>query len=80
LASVRKTGRLVIVHEAVKTAGPGAEIAALVAEHALDALKAPIQRVANPGAPVPFSPALYPAVLPDAASIVAAVRRVMSQE
>ncbi|MCW5854131.1 MAG: dehydrogenase E1 component subunit alpha/beta, partial [Anaerolineae bacterium] len=67
LASVRKTGRLVVAHEAVKTAGPGAEIAALVAEHALPALKAPIRRVANPGAPVPFSPALHPAVLPGAA-------------
>ena len=76
LASVRKTGRLVIAHEAVKTSGPGAEVAAPVSEQALDALKAPIRRVANPGAPVPFSPALHPVILPDADDIVAAVRAV----
>ena len=45
LASVRKTGRCLIVHEARRTAGPGAEISALVNEYALDALKAPVKRV-----------------------------------
>lgn len=80
LASVRKTGRLVVAHEAVKTAGPGAEIAALVAEHALRDLKASIRRVANPGVPVPFSPTLHPAVLPGVADVVAAVRAVMAEE
>jgi pyruvate/2-oxoglutarate/acetoin dehydrogenase E1 component len=44
LASVRKTGRCVIVYEARRTAGPGAELAALIAEHAIDSLKAPIKR------------------------------------
>ena len=48
LQSVRKTGRIIIAHEAVKTLGVGAEIAALVAEHALDSLCAPIKRVAAP--------------------------------
>jgi pyruvate dehydrogenase E1 component beta subunit len=76
LASVRKTGRLVIAHEAVKTSGPGAEIAALVAEQALGALKAPVRRVANPGAPVAFGPAYHPVILPDMDDIVAAVRAV----
>jgi pyruvate dehydrogenase E1 component beta subunit len=45
LASVAKTGRLVIVHEAVRNLGVGAEIAAIVAEHGLYDLQAPIQRV-----------------------------------
>ncbi|MBI5877297.1 MAG: dehydrogenase E1 component subunit alpha/beta [Chloroflexi bacterium] len=80
LASVRKTGRLVIAHEAVKTAGPGAEIAALVAENAMAALKAPIRRVANPGVPVPFSPAFHPVVLPDTDDIVAAVHAVVERK
>ena len=48
LKSVRKTGRIIIAHEAVKTLGVGAEIAALVAEYALDSLCAPIKRVAAP--------------------------------
>ena len=48
LISVRKTGRIIIAHEAVKALGMGAEIAALVAEHALDSLCAPIKRVAAP--------------------------------
>ena len=47
LASVAKTGRLVIVHEAARNVGVGAEVAALVAEHGLYDLQAPIQRVAG---------------------------------
>jgi pyruvate/2-oxoglutarate/acetoin dehydrogenase E1 component len=56
LKSVRKTGRLVVLHDATKFAGFGAEIAALVAEEAFDCLKSPIRRVAAPDIPVPFSP------------------------
>lgn len=56
LESVRKTGRLVILHDATKFGGYGAEIAALVAEEAFDSLKSPIRRVAAPDIPVPFSP------------------------
>lgn len=55
LDSVRKTGRLLTLHEATKTCGFGAEIAALVAEEAFDVLKAPIKRIAAPDIPVPFS-------------------------
>ena len=56
LQSVRKTGRLVIVHEAVRRGGFGGEIAAMVAgSDAVAELKAPIQRVANPGVPVPHA-------------------------
>ena len=54
LASVRKTGRVVIVHEAPKTMGYGAEIAALIAEEALDFLEAPIIRVGGFDTPFPY--------------------------
>lgn len=54
LTSVEKTGRLLIIHEAVRSFGPGAEIAAMVAEKALYSLKAPIQRIAAPDITVPY--------------------------
>jgi acetoin:2,6-dichlorophenolindophenol oxidoreductase subunit beta len=73
LRSVRKTGRLVIVHENTLTAGPGAEIAALVVEGAFDALLGPIRRVTAPDAPAPASRALDTYYVPDEAAIVAGV-------
>jgi pyruvate dehydrogenase E1 component beta subunit len=77
LASVAKTGRLVIAHEAWGPCGVGAEIAALVAEHGLAALRAPVRRVTPPFTPVPFSPAMERAWLPGAERIAAAVREVL---
>jgi len=77
LESVAKTGRLVIVHEAAKRNGFGAEIAALVAEEALDCLDAPIVRVAGMNLPLPFAPKLESHVIPDADRIVEAVHRAM---
>jgi pyruvate/2-oxoglutarate/acetoin dehydrogenase E1 component len=74
LGSVRRTGRLVVVHEAWRTAGSGAEIAALVAEKGFDSLKAPIVRVAAEDVPIPFSPVLEEFVLPNAKKIAAAAR------
>jgi pyruvate dehydrogenase E1 component beta subunit len=79
LNSVRKTHRLVIVHEEVKFAGSGAEIAALVAEKAFDYLDAPIQRVAAPFCPVPFSPVLEDEYIPSEAKIIAAVKKVVGK-
>jgi pyruvate dehydrogenase E1 component beta subunit len=76
LASVRKTGRAVVVHEAAKRGGAGGEIAALLAETAFDDLRAPVVRVAAEDVPVPFSPALERLVLPSPEKIAAAVRRV----
>ncbi|HTY46401.1 MAG TPA: alpha-ketoacid dehydrogenase subunit beta [Methanomassiliicoccales archaeon] len=76
LESVRRTGRLVVVHEAWRRGGTGAEIAALVAEKAFNALRAPILRVAAENVPIPFSPVLERFVLPDSEKIVQAVRRV----
>jgi pyruvate dehydrogenase E1 component beta subunit len=78
LDSVKKTHRLVIVHEEVKFAGSGAEIAAMVAEHAFDYLDAPIIRVAGDFTPIPFSRPLEMDYLPDEKNIVEAVRRVMA--
>jgi pyruvate/2-oxoglutarate/acetoin dehydrogenase E1 component len=76
--SVRRTGRLVVAHEAVEHGGFGAEIAAQVQAAAFDHLDAPIERVGAPFAPVPLSPPLEDAYLPDADDIVAAARRTLS--
>jgi len=78
IASVKKTGKLVIVHESAKGGGPGAEIAAVVAEEAIEYLEAPIVRLANPNVIVPFSPVLFNHVIPTPESIVAGVERVMA--
>ena len=76
LTSVRKTHRVVIVHEAVKFCGIGGEIAAHIAEAAFDALEAPPLRVAAPFCPVPFSLPLEEAYLPNAQKIIDAVSSV----
>jgi pyruvate dehydrogenase E1 component beta subunit len=78
VASVRKTGRLVLVDEARRTCGAAAEMAAVVAEEALDSLLAPIRRVTAPDTPVPFSPALEQRYVPDTARIVEAAHQVVS--
>lgn len=63
-ASVRRTGKLLVAHEAVKQFGPGAEIAAKVAEKCFDQLDGPISRIGAPRSAVPFSPPLEDAYLP----------------
>jgi len=75
--SVKKTGRLVIVSEDCRTGGVSAEIAALVAEDALDYLDAPIKRVASPDTPIPFSPPLEQFIIPNEQSIIKAVKEVV---
>lgn len=75
LASVQRTHRLLIVHEAVEAFGVGAEIAARMGEVAFDALDAPILRVGAPFVPVPFAPVLEKQYQPQDDDIVAAVRR-----
>ena len=79
LRSVRKTGRLVVVHEAAAPCGVGAEVAALVSERAFDALKAPIVRVTGPDAPAPSSWALEQAFVPQAEAVREAALRVMGE-
>ena len=77
LESVRRTGRLVVTEPAHKTCGAAAEISALVAEQAFDALRAPILRVASPNMQVPFSPVLEAELYPTTEKIAAAIRRVV---
>jgi pyruvate/2-oxoglutarate/acetoin dehydrogenase E1 component len=73
-ASVRRTGRAVVAHEAVTIGGFGAELAAQVADAAFECLEAPIQRVGAPFTPVPVSPPLEDAYRPGADEIHAAAR------
>jgi pyruvate/2-oxoglutarate/acetoin dehydrogenase E1 component len=79
VASARRTNRVLVVHEAVTFGGLGAEIAAQVQDAAFDHLDAPVMRVGAPYAPVPFSPALENAYVPDRASIVAGCRRLLER-
>lgn len=80
ISSVKKTGRLVVVSEDCKTAGVTAEIAAVVAEEAIDYLDAPIKRVAEPDTPIPFSPPLEKYVIPDEKTIIKAVKKIVQKE
>src|SRR5579872_6760773 len=75
LESVKKTGRVIIVHEAPKTGGFGAEIAALIAEKAIDYLKGPIIRVAGYDTPFPYT--LEDRYLPDAKKVLTAINKIM---
>jgi pyruvate dehydrogenase E1 component beta subunit len=75
--SVKKTGRLIVAHEAVKQGGIGAEIAARVQQEVFYYLNSPIIRVAAPLAPVPASPALEKCFLPGKDRIVSAARDAM---
>ena len=77
LASVEKTTRLVIASEDVVTCGFAAEIAALVAEHGLFFLDAPIKRVCVPDTPIPFAPAMETAVIPQEEDIMTAIRETL---
>lgn len=78
LASVKKTGRVVIVHEPQLTMGFGAEVAARLAETAFPWLDAPVRRVGYPDRPVPYHKNLEKVLLPDAAKVVAAARAVLA--
>ena len=77
IESVSNTQRAVVVHEAVRFAGLGGEIAAQIQEQAFDYLDAPVARVGAPFSPVPFSPVLEQAYLPNANKIVAEVKSLL---
>jgi pyruvate dehydrogenase E1 component beta subunit len=79
LGSVRKTGRLVIAQEAIKRGGVGSDIAAIVAEHAFDSLRAPIVRVAGVNTVIPFNLALEKSAVPQVSDIVAGARKVLGR-
>jgi len=77
LQSVRKTNRVVIVHEGCRRGGIGAEIASNIMEEAFDFLDAPIQRVGALNVPIPFSEPLENAVIPSEEEIATAVKKVL---
>jgi len=79
-ASVVKTHRVVIAHEAVRNGGVGAEIAARIGSELFDDLDAPVLRVGCPFAPIPFAPELERALLPGSADIVRAARQLLGSE
>ncbi len=74
LASVRKTSKVIVLHEDTHTGGFGAEIAATIAEEAFEHLDAPPRRITAPDTPVPFSPQLEQAFIPQVADVVAGLR------
>ncbi len=76
IASVRRTGRLVVADGGWQTCGLAAEVIALVAENAFDALKAPVRRVTLPDCPAPASAVLEAAYYPGADDIIAAVKEI----
>jgi acetoin:2,6-dichlorophenolindophenol oxidoreductase subunit beta len=78
LASVARTNRVLIVHEAARRGGWGAELLALIEEEAFDDLDAPIMRVAGRNTPIPFAPAMEEFVIPSVDEIVAGIRRVLA--
>jgi 2-oxoisovalerate dehydrogenase E1 component beta subunit len=78
LVSARKTGKVLIVHEANRTCGVGGEVAALIAEQAFEHLDGPIGRLAAPDTPVPYSPPLEDAYRPNAQKILAAARELLA--
>jgi 2-oxoisovalerate dehydrogenase E1 component beta subunit len=74
LRTAAKTGKVIVLHEAPRTGGPGGEIAALVAERAFEYLDAPVVRLAAPDTPVPYSPPLEDDFLPNALKLGKAIR------
>src|SRR5919106_984406 len=74
LESAQKTSKVLVLHEDTRTAGFGAEIAATIAEEAFESLDAPIKRIAAPDTPVPFSPPLEKAFIPQVEDVAAGLR------
>ena len=74
LESAAKTSKVLVLHEDTRTGGFGAEIAATIAEEAFEDLDAPLKRIAAPDTPVPFSPPLEKAFIPQVDDVVAGLR------
>jgi 2-oxoisovalerate dehydrogenase E1 component beta subunit len=74
LESVRKTSKVLVLHEDTHTGGFGAEIAATIAEDAFEELDGPVRRMTAPDTPVPFAPALEKAFIPQVEDVVAGLR------
>jgi pyruvate/2-oxoglutarate/acetoin dehydrogenase E1 component len=78
LDSVRKTSKVLVLHEDTRTGGFGGEIAATIAEEAFEDLDAPVRRVTAPDTPVPFSPVLEKAFIPQAEGVATALKELIS--
>ncbi|MBL8000159.1 MAG: hypothetical protein JNL32_16170, partial [Candidatus Kapabacteria bacterium] len=78
LQSVKKTGRVLIAHEASITGGFGGEIAARIADKAFNWLDAPVKRIGAYDSPTPFAPTLEKAVLPNTEKVLAAMRELLA--
>jgi pyruvate/2-oxoglutarate/acetoin dehydrogenase E1 component len=78
LTSVRKTSKVLIAHEATRSCGVGAEVAALITEQAFEDLDAPVRRLTAPDVPIPFSPPLEQAVLPQLDDMKEACRELLA--
>ena len=78
LRSVRKTSKVVVLHEATRSCGVGAEVAAIVAEEAFEDLDGPVVRLSAPDVPIPFSPPLERAVLPQVDEVKEACRELLA--
>jgi pyruvate/2-oxoglutarate/acetoin dehydrogenase E1 component len=79
LRSGERTGRVLVVHEAVQDFGAGAEIAARVGEELFDVLRVPVKRLGAPSVPMPFSPDLERAIIPQAGAIGAACEQLVRE-
>jgi pyruvate/2-oxoglutarate/acetoin dehydrogenase E1 component len=77
LQSVSKTSKVVVLHEDTLTGGFGGEIAATIAEEAFEDLDGPLKRIAAPDSPVPFSPPLEKAYIPQVEDVVAGIKQVV---
>jgi 2-oxoisovalerate dehydrogenase E1 component beta subunit len=78
LASVRKTSKVLVLHEDTRTGGFGGEIAATIAEEAFEDLDAPVRRIAAPDTPVPFSPVLEKAFIPQVDDVVRGLKELIA--
>ena len=78
LTSVRKTSKALVAHEATRSCGVGAEVAALISEEAFEDLDAPVRRLTAPDVPIPFSPPLEQAVLPQLDDMKEACRELLA--
>ncbi len=78
LSSARKTGKVLVAHEATRSCAVGAEVAAIIAEEAFEDLDAPVRRLTAPDVPIPFSPSLEQAVLPQLDDMKEACRELLA--
>ena len=77
LDSARKTSKVLVLHEDTRTGGFGGEIAATIAEEAFEDLDAPVRRIAAPDTPVPFSPVLEKAFIPQVDDVVRGLKELI---